>query len=195
MGTHTNRTAISVLALISLLVASLLSACTQTQSLSKEQAEKELVAFMLDFTLHQELGVTGVTAQSGRHLWANAPPDASLIVWAPPVTNLDDATTIFVNTDEPSRVWWYAGNQLVEVTDKVEAIQAFRQVHFSGSSPSKGWGYYEFGLFSLSDGNRTAKVYLGVSCGPLCGEGTIYTLQRDDSGEWKITKTEPRWIS
>ncbi len=181
------------LAAVALVGVLLLPACGPI--LPAEQARDELVSFMLDHTLRQELGANGDYVQSSGHLWVEAPADAALVVWAPPAPNLDDTSLTFLNTDDPARVWWFAGQHLAEVTDKKEAIQAFRQLHFSAPLSNKGWDYYEFGILSLTGGNRTAQVYVGVSCGPLCGHGTIYTLQRNESGQWEITDTQPRWIS
>ncbi len=178
---------------ILMLSAVLLSACGP--SIPQAQVEQELVPFMLDFIVQQNLGGKAPYAQSGGHLWAEAPQDAALIVWAPPVKSSEQNGTLFVNTDEPTRVWWFADNQLAEVTDKVQAIQAFRQAHFSGDAPEHGWGYYEFGILSVSADGRLAKVYLGISCGPLCGTGTIYTLQRNEAGTWSIKDSEGKWIS
>ncbi len=179
--------------LIAIVVALLVNACTP--ALPREQVEQELVPYVLHNILPRQLGSTGnfIESQGGR--WADAPADASIIVWAPPVEPPDEKGINFVNSDAPNRVWWYANGKLVEVTDKKEAIQRFRQVHFSSSSATQGWGYYEFGILSLARGNREARVYVGVSCGRLCGTGVVYILQRNEAGAWEVKGSEMRWIS
>ena len=57
------------------------------------------------------------------------------------------------------------------------------------------WGYYEFGVVAMADDKQSAKVYVGASCGPLCGHGFYYTLQRSPSGKWWITDAEHLWQS
>ena len=59
----------------------------------------------------------------------------------------------------------------------------------------KSWGYYEFGILSVKDAGQTAEVYVGVACGPLCGHGTLCTLQRNAAGQWEITDSTGLWIS
>jgi hypothetical protein len=180
--------------MVCILTSMLLAACAGP-ALPREQVEAELVPVMLDYIVHQKLGVSGAVVQSGGHTWGDAPLEAAIVVWAPPAGKIDNNTIEFLNTDQALRVWWFAGNELAEVTDRQEAIRAFRQYHFSGGSTTKSWGYYEFGILSLSNGNRAARIYLGASCGPLCGDGNILTLHRGDSGAWEITGSEMRWIS
>ena len=185
---------ISVMSIVVMLGALLASACAP--AVPKDQVEKEIVSFMLDYILREQMGGAGNYTQSGGGRWAEAPEDANIIIWAPPVEPRENSGIEFVKSDQPNRVWWYADQRLVEVTDKQEAVRQFREAHFSSISPTgRAWGYYEFGILSTSSDNREARVYLGVSCGPLCGTGTIYTLQRSKAGSWEIKDSEMKWIS
>ncbi len=201
MQTRSKNPAIYIVALIAIAGGALLGACTP--ALPKEQAEKELKEFMLDFVVKQALGgVVSYTRASGQP-WLNAPADASLLVWAPPTENMDQDSIAYLNSDHPLQVWWLSQNQLTEVTsDKAAAVQDYRQTRIYDYKPPAdpsqggwGWGYYEFGILRLSNGNRQADIYVGISCGPLCGNGSIYSLKRDESGEWKIYDEQMRWIS
>ncbi len=174
--------------------AVLLSGCSP--SITKESAEKELVSFMLDFIIQQEIGGTVDYLQTSDQPWVDAPPGENIIIWAPPVDKAQDSFES-VNSDEPIKVWLYADNTLVEVTtNQKDAIEEYRQTYMSDSqSDIWAWGYYEFGIMSLSSDNQEATIYVGVFCGPLCGHGVMYTLERNSSGKWEITGSERIWIS
>ncbi len=178
--------------IVLLTVEVIAGACTP--AVSRQQAEQELVWFMLHYMLLHEPG--SMYAQPAAAHWADAPGDASLVVWAPPANPVPDGGIGFVKTDQPIRAWWFSKGQLVEVLDKENAIQQFRQAKFSGPFPSdNGGSYYEFGILSLSNGNQQAKVYADYWCGPLCGSRSVYTLRRNAAGEWEVTDSEMKWIS
>ncbi len=200
MQKRSKNPAIYIVALIAIAGGALLGACTP--AFPKEQAEKELKEFMLDFVVKQALGGVVSYTRAGGQPWSNAPSDASLLVWAAPVDSMGDGIE-YLKSDQPLQVWWLSQNQLTEVTsDKAAAVQDYRQTRIYNYKPPAdpstggwGWGYYEFGILRLSNGNRQAEIYVGISCGPLCGNGTTYTLKRGDSGEWKIYEEHGVWIS
>ena len=176
----------------------LLSACGPF--LPRAQAEQEVGAFMLDYIIREQMGMPWKYTQTAGQPWSMAPDKANLIVWAPPVEKYDENGIQYLKTETPLHVWWLAGKQLTEVTgDKAAAIEDYRNTRMmrrpDPTESAWGWGYFEYGILSMSEGNRSARVYVGVSCGPLCGQGTIYTLERDASGTWTITNSEMRWIS
>jgi hypothetical protein len=93
-------------------------------------------------------------------------------------------------------VWWYTDGQLTETEDKLKSIEEYRQRYMQDAkSDIWAWGYYEFGIVSIADDLQSAKVYVGASCGPLCGHGMYYTLQRSPSGKWWITDSQNLWVS
>jgi len=42
--------------------------------------------------------------------------------------------------------------------------------------------------------DNRALLYVGVSCGPTCGGGTLILLSKED-GRWKIAQTATTWLS
>jgi hypothetical protein len=188
-----SRPRVHILFMAAVAIAGLISpACTP--AISGEKAENELAAFMLGLVVQRETGAATTPVKSPPQPWAAAPADTAIIVWAPPADKIEENTIEYLKTDEAIKVWWFAGNQMVEVTDKQEAIAQFRQAHMSSPSSTR-WGYYEFGILSLSNGNRDAEIYLGISCGPLCGEGVIYVVHRNDTGQWETKEIRNVWIS
>ena len=194
MSIRRSRISMIVSTLLAVVCITSLAACRP--AMPSPQVENELVPFMLDLIISRAAGDSAPYTRSAGQQWADAPLDASIVVWAPPVDSPDQDGIQYLKTDQPNKVWWYADHQLAEVTDGAQAIQQFRQVHFSGNSVgNKGWGYYEFGILSVSNAGREARVYVGISCGPLCGTGTIYTLERTDAGAWRVKDSEMKWIS
>ncbi len=175
-------------------VAILLSGCSP--ALTKKSTEEELVSFMLDFIIQQHTVEPANYVQTSRQTWADVPADAKIIVWSAPVEKIDETTTNYLKDGEPIKVWLYADNELAEMTDKLGTIKDYQMTHNISNSETDtaSWGYYSFGIFSISDNNE-AKVYVGFGCGPVCGEGDMYTLERNDSGKWEIKDTELLWVS
>jgi hypothetical protein len=174
-------------------IAVLLSNCFPT--ISKETAQKELVSFMIDFIVQQHLGGSANYIQTSGQPWVDTLGSASIIIWAPPVEKIDKNTFIYLKDNEPIKVWLYADNKLAEMTDKLGTIKDYEIAHnMSNESDVGAWGYYDFGVLSISDNNDEAKVYVGFSCGSYCGESDIYTLRSNSSGEWEIKDTEFLWV-
>lgn len=192
------HTGIHFVCLLAILGSLLLSACGP--SIPRAQAEQELGAFMLDYLIREQMGGPDNYTRTAGQPWSDAPEKVAIIVWAPPVEHFDNHTMEHLNTDMPRQVWWFAGAQLTEVTsDKAAAVQDYRDTRMARrpatTESSWGWGYFEYGILSLSNRNHKAQVYVGISCGPLCGTGTIYTLERGASGKWEIRDSEREWIS
>lgn len=164
--------------------------------MNTETAEKELVAFTLDFIVQNEIGGTASYIQTSGQPWVDVPPDANIIIWSPPVAGAGADSFEILIRDEPIKVWLYADGNLAEVENKKETIQEYEDTHMSDpESNIWAWGYYEFGIMSYSNNNREATIYLGVSCGPLCGHGVMYTVKRDSLGKWEIHNSKLLWIS
>ncbi len=173
-------------------IAVLLSACSP--AISKETAEKELVSFILDFIVQQEIGGTANYIQTSGQPWVDAPPNANIIIWSPPIENPGDFD--YIKSDESIKVWLYADGKLVEATDMKDTIQNYKTTHMSNTeSDIWAWGYYEFGIMSISSNNQEATIYVGVSCGSLCGHGVMYTVKRNSAGKWEIKDSKDLWVS
>lgn len=175
-------------------IAVLLSSCSPF--ISKKSAENELISFMLDFIVQQEIGGTADYIQTSGQPWVVAPPRADIIIWAPPVDKEGENSYRYVNDDKPIKVWIFADNKLVEATDKTGTIKEYKETYITNSESNMwAWGSYKFGIMSYSKFNRKAEIYVGVSCGPLCGHGVIYTLRRNIFGKWKLIGFQDLWVS
>ena len=175
-------------------IAVLLSCCSTT--ITKGATEKEIVSFMLDFIVQKKIGGTVNYIQTSGQTWVDAPPSANIVIWRPPAENVSEYSIAYLKNDEPIKVWLYADNNLVEVADKKGTIEEYVNNHISNpQSDIWAWGYYEFGILSISDDNKLARVYVGISRGRLCGQGIIYTLRKTDQEKWLIVGEKIIWIS
>jgi hypothetical protein len=175
-------------------IAILLSGCSP--AFTKKSIEKELVSFILDFIIQQDIRGPANYIQTSGQPWVDVPTNAKIIIWAHPVEKIDENTTNYLKDDEPIKVWLYADNKLAEMADKLGTIKDYQMTHNISNSETDtaSWGYYDFGILSISDNNNEAKVYVGFLCGPVCGESDIYTLERNDSGKWEIKDSEFLWM-
>ena len=161
---------------------------------TEEQACEEIVSFVLDFIVKYEIGETADYIRNTDMPWVDAPPDANIIIYGPALTSEDSFS--YVNDKNPITVWWFADDQLSEVDDKLKVIEEYRANHMENpQSDIFAWGYYEFAITKVSEDFRTAEVYIGVSCGSLCGHGVMYKIQRSPSGEWWIYDATDLWVS
>jgi hypothetical protein len=172
----------------------LLSSCSPF--VTKKIAEKELAAFMVDFIIQQEIGGTSDYIQTSGQPWVVAPPKANIIIWAPPIDETGENSFRHINDDDPIKVWIFVDNKLVESTDKTRTINEYYETYISNpKSNIWAWGHYDFGILSYSKLNYEANIYVGASCGPICGHGVIYTLRRNIVGKWKIIDVQDLWVS
>lgn len=179
-----------LLALMVLLLGALTPACTAQAE--RETVEAELALFMRDHIVNEYLDANLAYPASADTAQAAKNPVPSIIIWAPPGRN-PHSPNEFVRLDQPTKVWLFADGQLSEVSDKTAAIDQYRQ-EYMNYPESESWGFYNIGILSVSSKGQQAEVYLGIFCGPLCGIGYRYTLQRSSSGGWEITGAERVWI-
>lgn len=78
-----------------------------------------------------------------------------------------------------------------ELVSKDEVSKIFKEggwedfgKRFPGSQ-----GYIELSAVGFNPGKTKAVVYIGHSCGLLCGEGRFYLLEKLN-GEWRLSETE-----
>ncbi len=191
-----SRARIGVYILLSAVISLLLGACGP--SIPRTQAEHEVADTMLDYLVSQQVGGSPSYRRMPAQPWSNAPYEAGILVWAPANQNFREQGIDYLETEKPLQVWWLADAALTPVASDMRlAVEDYRSTRITHrpADAKWGWNYTEFGILSMSNGNRQAKVYVGISCGPLCGTGTIYTLQRDDSGKWTMTDEQGVWIS
>jgi len=167
-----------------------LAGCTST-TMSKE-VEEELVSFMLKFIVEQQEGHAGY-AQSIGQPWVNPPQDAILVIYFPPNDVKEKLPWEQLKFGEPIKVWWYLDNNLVEASDNQVAIEKYFE-HYQVAADQ--WpGRYEFGILSVSRNNKRATIYESSSTCSECAGGMLYTLQKNESGEWEIIDSELLWLS
>lgn len=180
---------------IAVLLCMFITACHPSPSY--EKVEAELVAFILDYLIPSESGSetrsTGVFGQAWLDYIDEQIEVPSIIIWAAPNDNPEHSYEM-LDTAEPIKVWWFENNRLSEVPNKTEAIDQYQHDYLSNRD-AYIWGYYEFGIISIAEDGQEAEVYIGIHCGRLCGNGTVYTLQRNGSGQWEIIGSEWLWIS
>ena len=172
-----------------ILSVSMISCSTSTRN---EQVNEELVAFMLDHIVMNYVDVRIAASASGDQAEQGANPVPSLIIWAPQGKDAHSPGEI-LDLENPIKVWMYTGHQLSEVSDPATAIEQYKNEYIQYPE-TESWGFYNFGIFSVSRDAQQAEVYLGISCGPMCGIGYLYTLQCNTSAGWEITDTELVWI-
>lgn len=180
-------------------------------SLSRQDAENEIASFMMELLVKQ--GPVGVETPSdyiyvqeeikspienietSNQPWLNASEPTTIIVWAPPLDNLEvvDYSFNMLRMDDPISVWWYFDHTLVTASDKTAAIVKYREMFMSGGDVEVfgcPHNFSSFGILSLSNNNRDAKVYVSVSNGSYCGLSTILLLHRQLFGKWEIIGDE-----
>lgn len=156
---------------------------------TKSDAEEEIVSFVLDYIVVDEIGGTADYILNTDQPWVEAPPEGNIIIYAPM-----KVSGSFADIEHPFKVWLYSNEKLLDA-DKAE-IEKFREKYMD--NPSSGlWAYgrHEFSILETSDDFMSAKIYIGVICGPRCGHGVEYLLQRSPSGEWWIIESRRTWIS
>ena len=167
-----------------------LAGCT-SPTLS-EETEQELVSFMLKFIVEQQEDHTDYVQSTGQP-WLNPPPEAILIIYYPPNEEKETLPWEQLKLGEPIKVWWYLDNNLVEAIDNQVAIEKYFEQYQMATNQ---WpGRYEFGILSVSRDNKRATIYEDSSTCSECAGGMLYTLQKNDSGEWEIIDSELLWLS
>jgi hypothetical protein len=163
----------------------------------KEAAEKEIVDFLVEFIVEDEIGGTAEYIEQTDQPWVDAPPEANLIAYYPAREGGGDGSMSDLDYDHPIRVWSYAEGTLSEINKDLQgAVDEYRQKYMEDpESNIWAWGSYDFGIVSVGDDLVTAQVYVGASCGPVCGHGFYYYLQRSPSGDWWIYDSRQLWQS
>lgn len=151
---------------------------TETEAapvISPEQAE-ELVAFMLEYIQQEEVPYAGeVNIIMWGHVKEGSPPEIYYV-------------------SELIKVWWLENGQLSERENKIEAIEQYRQDYVRDQEFDATWGEFEFGILSVSEDGRQAQVVLEGYLRVDYAYGILFTLERDEAGNWEITAREDLWI-
>lgn len=110
-------------------------------------------------------------------------------------------TTLFNNNQAPL----FFGYSFNSPSTKVVLISESEWNYFFNSDIQNGWiayhnthpnvfGYHQLSAVAYNSNKTKALVETGVFCGLLCGQGTLFYLEKVD-GLWVIKKTVDTWIS
>ena len=166
---------------------------TPSPPLSRQQAEHELITFMLDYIVTQQIPENLPYIPPEERSISGPPALVSIIILAPAGENPEPGQNP-LDITRPVRVWLHKDHQLYEAIDKTETIEQYRQDYMIFQDLHY-WGFYEFGIVSISDDGQQAKVYWEVSCGMNCGHGYLHILERNAQGKWEITGSEWSWVA
>lgn len=85
----------------------------------------------------------------------------------------------------------FSGREREEIFTGQNLVEQWRAFHIKyPGSP----GLISLSRVGFSRNGNLALVYMGKSCGPLCGDGTFYLLARRN-GAWVVKNEAPWWIS
>ncbi len=159
--------------------------------------EGEIVSFAVDYIVTAEIRDMADFIEKTNDPMLPEPPKASIIVYGP-IIYAPDHPEWGPNIDEkqPIKVWWYEDDKLAETDQKTEAMYRYHEEYMKKQGVGRfDWSYYAFGIVSVAQDGQQAELYLGTSCGSLCGHGTIYKIRREGPGKWVITGQEFLWGS
>lgn len=167
------KPALLILVLIGLL-ASMVFIFALPNMRTEAQTEEELIDFML-MQIYQD-------AATNRE---------ELIVYAEKVNESQESISM-IDTTKPLRVWVYKDGEISEQIDIQNTIQSYWK-ELSSVTPMHSITY--FTILSTSRGATTAQLAVDFTCGETCGQGVIFTVERNWSGDWKIIDSEIVWVS
>ena len=101
---------------------------TEEAAVNRQQAEHELVTFMLDFIVTQQIPQNVPYIPPDERSISAPAALVSIIIWAQPGED-PNSDRDPLDVAQPIRVWLYKDNQLYEAIDKTETIEQYRQDH------------------------------------------------------------------
>jgi len=171
-------------------------------------AEEEIAQFMVAMIVEDE--IEGTLRYIEQTDWYGEGPTDNVIVWAAVANGSpgDSAATESpimegvpqLDQGNPRQVWTYGNGTLTTIADDADAmagaIEAYENEHMQDTAQTIfAWGLYTFAIVEVTSDLQTATVYRSTSCGPLCGSGFLFTLQRAPDGRWFISDSEHLWQS
>jgi hypothetical protein len=166
---------------------------------SKEEAESEIVKYMLD-DICQQIKAMGDFVYDDSdmpmpEMLQNASSAPSLILYA----NAKKSKGGLGDVSWKSLVksWVYQGGQAIPQEDAEKTESGYRKKYVKDVGLFMPWTYeiYKFGILSLSPDFTEAEIALDNYCGGMCGHGSIFKLRRSPSGKWWTAKYTSTWIS
>jgi hypothetical protein len=147
-------------------------------------AEQEIIPFMVDVIIQQEIRGDADYVQTSDLSWVEAAQNLILIIHQPTVDEPNPNTSFYFK-DKPTRVWLYGDNKLAEPTDIEQTLQKYE----------KDLPIVFFGIYSTSTDYKKAKVLVEGACGPSCRHLDYYIIERNAAGGWEVIETENIWIT
>ncbi len=175
-----------------------LPTATATLAPKPPAVEDEIVSFAVDYIVTAEIrDMADFIKNNSGESWMPGPPKASIIIYGPVVNDPEHPEWgPHVNDQQAIKVWWYEDDQLAETDQKTEAMSRYEeQFMATPAADIFAWGYYDFGIASVTEDGRQAELYIGASCGPLCGHGILYKILRESPGKWRIIDQQFLWQS
>jgi len=118
-----------------------------------------------------------------------------IIIWAEASTaDPESRGPDAVDHDRPIEVLVYEGDGWSQPEDMRQAIEAYYAAYVNAAG-SRRWDVRSFAVTQVSADGNEAQVMVNSMCGPLCGQGTLVTLRRNERGGWETVKEEGTWIS
>lgn len=141
----------------------------------RDVSEKEIVAFVL----------------TQNHTRGN-PEAEELFIFAEKNSESLQDTIWLVDRRRPKQAWLYKNGVL---TEKIDAKTALEEYLGTSAFATLTHSFTHFAILSIGADGRSAKIAVEHNCGGTCGTGYVYSLQRDQTGQWNVIKTEMNWIS
>ncbi len=165
----------------------------------RTKTEESLSVFMQNYIIDNEIVPMLDIFKTENIPGLDAPPEAQIIVWSPIIADYQTSDPFnWLDTPNAYKVWKYGDKGLVVQEDEQGAIADYQHKYMNNnpSIPSIfTWGYYEYGIVSITEDLKSSKVYLSASCGSACGHGILFTLKLNDKAEWEISELQAMWGS
>lgn len=173
---------------------------TSTTVKNLTTTKNEIVDFMIAYIVENEIEEMIDIIDKENVPLIDKPPDHFIVILSPISQPIDEDYSKLqdaLDTKNAEKVWIYKNGELVSQTDGQTAIQDYQA--FIKNAPQYPsifmWGYNEFGIVSISDDGKEAKVYLASTCGSLCGHGIILFLEKNKDNKWQLKDMTPLWQS
>ncbi len=179
---------------IFIIITFLLSSCNSISN-KPTITEQKIASVAIKIIVQQIHGTADYIENSGQP-WVEDAPDSNLIVWYKQENTEDVEPFHYISRSDPIKAWYFSEGNLSEAVDTKDAIEKFDEdIKQYSETDIWAYGYYAFAIESISKGNREAVLNIATSCGPLCGNGTLYTLRKDWLGRWQVINSEMLYMA
>ena len=173
---------------------------TPAQAQYSPVTHDEIVDFMVSYIVENEIEAMIDIINSEDIPLIDKPPAQFIVISSPISQTIENDYSNLMNaleTRNAEKVWIYQDSELTLQADAQKAIQDYQE--FIRSAPKNPsifmWGYNEFGIVSIADDGKKAKVYLAATCGSLCGHGLLMFLEKNGDDQWELIDILSIWGS